>query len=273
MIKIVLALFFVGCLGSSGQSSGQFYTSNQCTCEQLSFQSDCTTMGPQCTWDGTSCSTLDCDKITDSIACAANLKCMWTTTSSGTSCKPFTFCSQISGATQMQCLLSSNNCPFTNGTKCGSSNQLHSCSHFTASQYCEGYISQDGICMWRDGGGCTAAQNCTSLNQSECNLANYGCKYTSNTCSQLLCSDYTTQQSCTFVMSAIYKGDYQLCSWDSTAGKCQAAQNYGGLGQGNCYTMTLGTSRWVSTSTGGECLSCYAKIALAFITTLVIIMI
>ncbi|CAK78331.1 unnamed protein product (macronuclear) [Paramecium tetraurelia] len=274
MIKIVFALFFVGCLGSSGQSVGQFYTTNSCTCDQLSYESDCTKMGPQCIWDGSSCSTQECNLITVASACAANLKCMWTTDpQGGSSCKTFTFCSQLTGATQVACLQVSANCPFTDGTKCGSSNQLHSCSHFTASQYCEGYISYDGICMWRDATGCSLASECAPLNLAECNSAKYGCKYSNNVCSQLLCSDYTTQQTCTFVMQTITKGEYQLCSWDSTAGKCSMAQNYGGLGQGNCYATTLGTARWVSTSAGGECLSCYAQTLFVFIIALFLIMI
>ncbi|CAK84249.1 unnamed protein product (macronuclear) [Paramecium tetraurelia] len=274
MIKILLTLFFVGCLGNSGQSVGQFYTSNYCTCEQLQYQSDCTSMGPQCTWSDNSCSTLDCTKVTDAKACAANLKCMWTQNSSGeSSCKFFTFCSQFSGSSQLQCLNISNNCPFTDGTKCGSSNQLYPCSHFTAQQYCQGYISQDGVCMWTDGTGCRAAQDCTLLNQQQCITAPKGCKYTENKCSQLLCTDLTSQESCTYVMDVIYKGYYQLCSWNSTTGKCANAQNYGGLGQGNCYQQTMGTARWVSTSAGGECLSCYAQTLFALIVALFIIMI
>ncbi|CAD8125934.1 unnamed protein product [Paramecium sonneborni] len=268
MFKMILFILIVGCLGSSGS----FYTKNQCSCDQMQYESDCTNMGPMCTWDGKSCTTLECNKITDSNVCASNLKCMWKVTTSGASCTDFTYCSQLSGSTQLQCLTYSNNCPFTNGKQCGSYNQLYTCSSFKESQYCEGYISQQGICMWRDT--CTPAQICTVLNQNECALAAYGCKYsTADGCTQLQCSDYPTQQSCTFVMLTIYKGDYQLCSWDSNAGKCQAATNLGGLGQGNCYQQTLGTARWVSTSAGGECQPCYAHILFAFIVVLFIIMI
>jgi Notch-like protein len=50
----------------------------------------------------------------------------------GTSCTDFTFCSQLSGTTQNDCLSKSGNCPYTNGSTCGGSNQLYGCSHFTA---------------------------------------------------------------------------------------------------------------------------------------------
>ncbi|CAD8127734.1 unnamed protein product [Paramecium sonneborni] len=268
MYKIILALLFVGSLGSTGL----FNTDNQCTCDQMEYQSDCANMSPICTWDGKSCSTQDCNMLTDQNVCASNLKCMWKITDQGASCVNFTFCSQLSGSTQIQCLSLSSNCPYTDGTKCGAYNQLMQCSKLTASQYCEGYISRDGICMWK--GSCLPAQNCTALNQDECTLASIGCKYnTPDGCSQRLCSDFTTQQSCNFVLTAINTSEFQLCSWDFTASKCSAATNLGGLGQGNCYNTTLGSARWVSTSAGGECRSCYASIVFAFIAVLFIIMI
>lgn len=40
----------------------------------------------------------------------------------GTSCTDFTFCSQLSGTTQNDCLSKSGNCPYTDGTTCGGSN-------------------------------------------------------------------------------------------------------------------------------------------------------
>lgn len=78
---------------------------------------DCTTKGI-CKWDGSSCSALGCGDLITQASCAANLNCMW----KGTSCTDFTFCSQLSGTTQNDCLSKSGNCPYTDGSTCGGSN-------------------------------------------------------------------------------------------------------------------------------------------------------
>ncbi|CAD8046974.1 unnamed protein product [Paramecium primaurelia] len=228
-----------------------------CQCDQLT-NIECLSSVPKCKLnDSGSCKQNECINIFDQGNCSTLPSCMW----SNQACVQFTSCSNLQGATALDCLAQSTNCPGLSNGICKSKSQLSSCSSYqTASQCTLGIPSSDGFCYWNNNG-CQQMVNCDAITQlTQCDALYRICTWSNsfNKCVPFKCQDYKNQDQCTFVIVNFKNSYIELCEWQNKV--CQQyTDKYFRFDENTCYQNSGHTYSWVSDEAhGSRCQECYS---------------
>jgi hypothetical protein len=181
-----------------------------------------------CTWTSTGCVESTCVMYNTEKACEDDIKgiahCSYSYTKPGCINSQDIVCGDFDGGhcgSSSDCFLDGNACKNRSGiTECsnlGSSKDL--CSTGTKSNYPN--LSLDGTkCVWTNEGGCVdinSIEDCTIFGSAETcenSVAGiYTCHWSSSSCVEYTCEDYTGSSPCNSNLRNIYEG----CVWSSAS--------------------------------------------------------
>ncbi|CAD8149926.1 unnamed protein product [Paramecium pentaurelia] len=240
---------------------------NQCLCSQLLTQYECNLSS--CYWQNGFCidNNYDCNQ-SNQIDCIQKAYCYWIYQKElpyGGYCNNIPqlqiqqFCTRLKGSNSLECLSQTTLCPVSIDGICQDRTYLQTCQSKNSIQLCANSIGQEGYCTYQNQS-CQILTNCTQLKTiSECFLFDKICVWnaSSGSCSQLFCSSYTTQDSCTYIFQNINKSNIQICVWNTTTNLCTTATYIIEKSFQDCYQTSGGTYHWSNTlETIGTCVSC-----------------
>ncbi|CAD8126160.1 unnamed protein product [Paramecium sonneborni] len=258
----------VGMCVSCGINQLAVQTASSCQCSQLYSQANCNNTG-FCTYntDNNTCTPAECKQYTNQVTCASLSGCYW----SGSSCKTFTACSQLTNATnQLECISMNNSCKGFSSGSC-QTNPTGLCS---ANTVCNNTIGTDGLCFLNSTNQCVGFSQCSlassiTTGASICQKYSFSCSWnaTNNTCSQITCNDFKTQLNCKFYIPNPISNEIIPCSWNATQGCVTANDILTQLNPTTCAASTHNTYTWISTQASasankGLCIRCQEQVAL-----------
>ncbi|CAD8105966.1 unnamed protein product [Paramecium primaurelia] len=263
------------------QFSNLLNVKSTCKCKDLINQIDCISSFPNCFWSysNQTCNPLQCNQLTNQAQCILNQECYWKNSQcyqqvNSTS----SFCSQLKGNTQQECLSQSILCPgITDEGYCSQS--INNCSDYKLYYQCFGSLGADGICQWNQNQlSCLGVKNCNMIkNKSLCNNMVGACYWDlynqSNNCTQYNCTTlYNQTQKCNYYLSSPNQQyEVKLCYLNGDI--CNSTTQVNNLDAYNCYNSSGRTAGWNTRNlTDGSCVLCYDQLISSSIIILISIL-
>ncbi|CAK63408.1 unnamed protein product (macronuclear) [Paramecium tetraurelia] len=199
-------------------------TYQQCQCEELSLQSECSLAN--CNWTTlNTCQSNNCTQF-DQFSCQSHSQqCAYN--SKTKSCTTFESCKTLKGTSPQNCSSQNPSCSWVSGNSCTSTQDCYKFSVKNCPTTC-----------YSNGMQCESVTQCSQLNQTICNTQDL-CTWNVY-CEPVQCSSYQSADSCLF--SQVSGSSIQPCLWKS--GACVNALSEEVFNSSTCFTHTGQSYHW-----------------------------